>query len=88
MLKEGALAVFKMSIKYEGPSCEEVVEFRAQNTSEAKLECDRIFSEACEARISMEKRNVYCSKRVVSCILLDRDWRDVLMCLPKLEDNI
>jgi hypothetical protein len=88
MLKEDALAVFKVSVKYESQCHDEVVEIIAKNTPEAMAECRRMFEESERIRAFRESRNVYCSKRVVSFDLLERPWREVLMCLPNLEDNV
>lgn len=82
------MAVFKVAVRCESPSHDHVVEINARNTPDAEAECKKMFVDYERARLTWESRNVFCSMRIVSFDLVNRPWREVLMCLPSLEDKV
>lgn len=79
---------FKLKVVYENPRHEEIVEVNAENTASARALCSEIIVEREDALKKLESNNIYISRRLVSCELMERDWREVLMCLPRLEDEV
>lgn len=88
MLKEDALAKFKVLIRFESRVHDEVIEISAKNSAHAAEECERMLADADKVRLWRESKNVYCSRRAISFDLLAGPWREDLMCLSNLEDNV
>jgi len=88
VLKEDALAVFRVAVRFESRIHDKVIEISARNTAHVAEECERMLAESEKIRALRESRNVYCSRRVVSFDLMERPWRDVLMCLSDSKNDI
>lgn len=68
-LKEVAVRVLNVVVRYENPSYEETVLVEVGNEEEAGSACARLMKEMEDRRVAMEALNVYASKRAVSCSL-------------------
>ena len=75
------MAIFKIAIKYQGISAEEIVEFEAPTPSVAKKKCEEVMGDNREFVERLNGRGIYTSKVVQSCSLCPYDFRlDVLGC--------
>lgn len=79
---------FRLKVVYENPFHEEIMKVEAENTAEARAMCFDIIQEYEDKLKRLEYKNIYVSKAMLSCELIERHWKDVLMCLPKLEDEV
>ena len=79
---------FKMVFRYENPSAEETVVFAAPDRRSAEEACGSAMAEREALYARMESRNVYCSRRLVSCSLAKRGWREELLCVASSEDHV
>jgi len=86
--KEAALLKFRLLIQYENPSCEEVAEVEAQNSSDARDLCSSVMLEYGRRDAFLESMNVYCSRRVVACRLAPRTRQEELQALDFLKYDV
>lgn len=87
--KEVALARFRLSLKYEATSAEEIVEIEAETVSSAKRMCEEMIAENRDLAERLERFNVWTSRRLSSCVLCPYDYRlDFLGCDLILKNNV
>lgn len=61
------MPIFKFLLRYENPNTEEIREVEIEHSEDADYACGKIMSEMDSLMESMERKNVYCSRRLVSC---------------------
>mgnify|MGYP003350508718 CR=1 FL=1 len=75
------MAIFKIAIKYQGVSAEEIVEFEAPTPSVAKKKCEEVMNENKDFVERLNRHGIYTSKVAQSCSLCPYDFRfDFLGC--------
>lgn len=86
------MATFKLAIRYEGFSSEEIVEIEAKNPNDAKAKCKDVVSENKNELDRLARYNVYVSKNIRSCRLCPYDHKmdmlEVEEMLRSLKDEI
>lgn len=83
------MALYKISVMYEGMSSEEIMEIEVKNSLEAKKACEELINKNRERIKWLTIWNVYDSKIVKSCSLCPYDFRlDVLAMSDFLESEI
>lgn len=88
VFKEDVLRKFTVLIRYDNPSCEETAEIEASNSSSARAICRSIFESHESKRAEMESKNVYASRRMVSCSLVPKTWRQQMQFMKFLEGDV
>lgn len=83
------MALFKLSVAYEGRSSEEIVEVEAKNSAEARRACEELVIKNKERMEWLTSRNVYDSRIVRSCELCPFDFRiDVIAMSDSLKSDM
>lgn len=82
------MRTFKAVVAYENPICEETVELEARSEAEARSMCEAMMAEFGARMEALESANVYCSKKAVSCQIVERGWREQILCSGLLEDDV
>lgn len=67
MRKEVALFYLKLLLTYENPDYEETFDMEVESQEDALGICEAFMAEQDKRTREMESRNVYCSRRLLSC---------------------
>ena len=73
------MAKFKISVRYENFSCEEVIEIEAKTLGEVKRKCEEIKQENLNLIEVYKSKNIYTTRIIKECYILNYNWQDELL---------
>ena len=89
------MATYKIKIEYENSSIFEIVEIKSENRRDAEKKCREFYNEKHALIESMSKKNIFTSKIIKSCSLVEptiqeslQVWLEIEKIFKKSENDV